>query len=382
MSRRILLGFGLFLLLGSVTGLIRPAYADLGTEPDIAGVTEKSGETLDLPPLKAVLIVGPIDGDYGTWTQEEKANMELAANELTANGVEVHKFYTPNNDWDEIKAAADGAEFLLYRGHGVAWGSGSTPPVGGFYLNGNNFVSSDDIRQDLDLATNALAMIYGCYAAGHSGDEDYDIGLTEACRRVAQYSDPFFDIGAAGYYSDWFGDAFQMYTRYLFQGQTLGEAYESFYDFNPNTVYRTTHPDHPGLDMWLDKDNWYGYWSYNNAFAGLSDQTLADLFSVTVIPGDLNGDGFVGSQDLDMVRAAWNTAVTPGTSGDATDDGLVNSADLDVVRSNWGSGTAAVPEPGFVVLGVMGGVLIFGRWGGTPWSGRRVPTGRTGSAGR
>lgn len=44
-----------------------------------------------LPPLKAVLLVGPIDGDYGSWTQSEKENMDLAADELAAHGVEVHK---------------------------------------------------------------------------------------------------------------------------------------------------------------------------------------------------------------------------------------------------------------------------------------------------
>ena len=38
----------------------------------------------ELPPLKAVLLVGPIDGDYGTWTTSEKANMDLAAEELSA----------------------------------------------------------------------------------------------------------------------------------------------------------------------------------------------------------------------------------------------------------------------------------------------------------
>jgi hypothetical protein len=105
---------------------------------------------------------------------------------------------------------------------------------------------------------------------------------------VAQYSDPFFDLGAAGYYANWFGDAFQMFVRYLFQGQTLGQAYESYFDFNPDTVDLGTHPDHPSKAMWLDKDYW-GYWQYNNAFAGLPDQTLNDLFaaSMEISPAEL-----------------------------------------------------------------------------------------------
>ena len=121
-------------------------------------------------------------------------------------------------------------------------------------------------------------MLYGCFTAGTSSTDSGDIGIAEAQRRVAQYSDPFFDVGAAGYYADWFGNAFQLFVRYLFEGQTLGEAYESYFDFNPSTVVRSTHPDHPGVSMWLDKDLWDGYWKYNNAFVGLASETLESLF--------------------------------------------------------------------------------------------------------
>ena len=94
---------------------------------------------------------------------------------------------------------------------------------------------------------------------------------------MIQYADPFMDIGAAGYYADWFGSAFQMFVRYLFQGMTLGEAYEAYSDFNPASVERYVHPNHPDKAMWLDKNNW-GYTQYNNAFVGLPDRTLANLF--------------------------------------------------------------------------------------------------------
>ena len=85
------------------------------------------------------------------------------------------------------------------------------------------------------------------------------------------------------------------------------------------------------------------------------DQWLLELGTVAPLPGDLNEDGFVGSADLDIVRANWGATVTPGTSGDADGDGVVNSGDLDVVRANWGAGGVAVPEPGVGVSGVDGG---------------------------
>ena len=56
------------------------------------------------------------------------------------------------------------------------------------------------------------------------------------------------------------------------------------------------------------------------------------------IDGDLNEDGFVNSEDLDIIRAHWGEEVDPGdcSMGDATEDGYVGSADLDIIRANWG----------------------------------------------
>ena len=231
-----------------------------------------------LPPLKAVLLVGPIDGDNGIWTAREKNNMELAAVELETNGVTVYRFYAPDNDWEQIKAAANGAHFLLYRGHGVYWSPMPSPTVGGFALSGR-FVSPDQIRNELRLAPNAIVMLYGCFTAGSSSIDGGSISSAEAQRRVLQYSAPFMDIQAAGYYANWFGDAFQMYVRYLFRGMTLGDAYQAYFDFNPASVERYSYPAHTGSVLWLDKDTWGGQTQYNNAFAGQADKTLMDLFA-------------------------------------------------------------------------------------------------------
>ena len=94
------------------------------------------------------------------------------------------------------------------------------------------------------------------------------------------------------------------------------------------------------------------------------------IYSLTSVSlaGDLNNDGYVGSADLDIVRANWGHAVSPGylAGGDCSGDGSVGSADLDIVRANWGSGTppaAAVPEPSMlaVLLGCLLGIASFRR---------------------
>ena len=88
---------------------------------------------------------------------------------------------------------------------------------------------------------------------------------------------------------------------------------------------------------------------------------IAAMRTADPIDGDLNDDGSVNSGDLDIVREHWGDTVTAGDllSGDPSGDGFVGSADLDIVRGNWGNtAAAAVPEPGMVVLAVMG-VLFF-----------------------
>jgi hypothetical protein len=58
-----------------------------------------------------------------------------------------------------------------------------------------------------------------------------------------------------------------------------------------------------------------------------------------VLPADLNGDGFVGQADLDIVLGRWGWTVDPGDAADPSGDGFVGQADLDIVLGGWGQGT-------------------------------------------
>ncbi|MEZ6192248.1 MAG: DUF4832 domain-containing protein [Phycisphaerales bacterium] len=72
----------------------------------------------------------------------------------------------------------------------------------------------------------------------------------------------------------------------------------------------------------------------------------------TVLEGDIDGDGFVGISDLNIILGAWNQTVTPGDAlaGDLSGDGFVGIGDLGFVLGNWNAGTpptagSNVPEP-------------------------------------
>ncbi len=71
-------------------------------------------------------------------------------------------------------------------------------------------------------------------------------------------------------------------------------------------------------------------------------------------PGDLNGDGFVGQDDLNPILANWGLTVPPADElADRNKDGFVGQDDLNEVLSHWGEGSspmilgaaAVVPEP-------------------------------------
>ncbi len=92
------------------------------------------------------------------------------------------------------------------------------------------------------------------------------------------------------------------------------------------------------------------------------------------LPGDLDGDGFVGLGDLDIVLLDWNNGVPVPPNdpindprADPTGDGFVGLDDLDVVLVNWNTGTppsggAVAPEPtSLAILAAGGGTLAFTR---------------------
>ena len=96
------------------------------------------------------------------------------------------------------------------------------------------------------------------------------------------------------------------------------------------------------------------------------DIIAGDMGGTPPIPGDLNGDGFVGLADLDIILNNWNQTIPPGDPlADPTGDNFVGLSDLDIVLNHWNEGTpaaAAVPEPGALGLLAAGaGALSFKR---------------------
>ena len=82
-------------------------------------------------------------------------------------------------------------------------------------------------------------------------------------------------------------------------------------------------------------------------------------FVQPLLTGDLDGDGFVGINDLNIVLSNWNQNVPPADpAADPSGDGFVGIDDLNEVLGNWNVGTpptsSSVPEPnaGLLMLGL------------------------------
>ena len=87
-------------------------------------------------------------------------------------------------------------------------------------------------------------------------------------------------------------------------------------------------------------------YSFNGAFLGTfanpvsnPSQGFVEATSMLVVPGpslpgDVNLDGIVNSQDLAIVSSEWLQS-GPGLEGDANGDGIVNSQDIALISSNW-----------------------------------------------
>ena len=129
-------------------------------------------------PLKAVFIVGPTDA----LTNSNLADAEALAKEAELWGMDVRRVFFPNATWENVLAHIQGANLVVYMGHGYGWPSPYTAKMTESRQNGmglNSFVGSgpsqytyygaNRLRESVVLAPNALVFLnHLCYSAGNA----------------------------------------------------------------------------------------------------------------------------------------------------------------------------------------------------------------------
>jgi hypothetical protein len=177
-----------------------------------------SGQTKNTPSkkLEAVCIVGSdVRESYETRTEEISAYLE-------SQNIKVHRFYEGNNNWEEIKKAAENCTFLIYSGHGTHLGLDGG--FGGMVV--DDFISAEQIMNELRFKKDAIVVYQSaCGGAGSSAGDQGDIGLKTAESRIVGTATPFLLSGAKAYYANnYYGGALN-FVKGMLEGKSVHESF-------------------------------------------------------------------------------------------------------------------------------------------------------------
>jgi hypothetical protein len=99
------------------SGALGAARTSDSAAPSTSATTPAA--TTQAKPRRAVIVVGPV----GSQTAEYVGEARHIRDALVAGGITVELITPPNATWKRVKAAAEGANFFAYLGHGSGWPS-------------------------------------------------------------------------------------------------------------------------------------------------------------------------------------------------------------------------------------------------------------------
>jgi hypothetical protein len=303
-------------------------------------------------PRKVAIVVGPV-GPETTPLYLHLA--ELAAQEAEARGAFVSRAYSPEATPERVIAAVEGANIVIYFGHGTGFPnpySDTMDPeiVNGWGLQGPGAVGTHDdslsagtlryygeawLEANLRPAA-GFVMIYSnaCYAPGASEGGQPRPTEEEALAHVSNYSRPVLALGASAYFAtDFYAGAASIVARLL---SDPSAPYGRIFQAEPNFVQSGwatfPHQSVPGAQAWLHRSAYLdGAEDYWYAFAGnpelsLGSQAPGDgLVSVDAGPPSLLAAGMASSYPSQPGYEQRPVVALPGALGGqpATETGWV-----------------------------------------------------------
>jgi hypothetical protein len=180
-----------------VVGLLAAVAGSLGT---MAAPQETRAAS-----IKVVVVVGPA----GSSTAKYRDSARVYANLARSYGASVTELYSPYATWTRVRSAAQGANLLIYLGHG----NGYPSPYGSFQKytkdgmglnatsgNGNSntkYWGEYYIDRYIQMAPNAVVILNRlCYASGNSEWGSANPTKATAIKRVDNYGAGFLRTGA------------------------------------------------------------------------------------------------------------------------------------------------------------------------------------------
>jgi hypothetical protein len=160
---------------------------------------------------RVVIVVGPV----GSSTANYIDNARIYANYARSLGASVTEIYSPNATWARVKAALQGANMLIYLGHGNGWPSAYYPfnpyTKDGLGLNRTSGAGNSNVKYygeyylatGVRMAANAVVLFNRlCYA---SGNNEWGAGYpsrTTARARVGNFGYGFLHAGARAVFAN------------------------------------------------------------------------------------------------------------------------------------------------------------------------------------
>ena len=153
---------------------------------------------------KVVIVVGPV----GSSTADYKNGARKLATQARSYGASVVEIYSPNATWSRVRTASQGANVVIYLGHGNGWPSPyapfSTSTKDGMGLNRSAGNGNSNLRYygeyymaKLGLAPHAVIVLNRlCYASGNNEWGAGNPTKSKAIKRVDNYGYGFIKAGA------------------------------------------------------------------------------------------------------------------------------------------------------------------------------------------
>lgn len=161
--------------------------------------------------IKVVVVVGPV----GSRTSEYRDSARYYASIARSYGASVTEIYSPYATWSKVKAAAQGANLLIYLGHGNGYpspyGSFQRYTKDGFGLNATSGDGNYNVKywgeyyidRDIQMAKNAVVILNRlCYASGNSEWGSANPTKSTAIKRVDNYGAGFLRAGAKAVFAE------------------------------------------------------------------------------------------------------------------------------------------------------------------------------------
>jgi hypothetical protein len=193
--------------------------------------------------VKVAIVVGPVGSLTSTYIKHARSYASLAR----SYGAKVVEVYSPNATWSKVKSAVQGANLLVYLGHGNGFPNpyhSKLDPykVDGFGLNptttsGNTktrYYGEYYVRTSIKLAPNAVVLLnHLCYAAGSSEPGRANPTLTVAKKRVDNFGAGFLRTGAKVVFAETLGNASYVIKGLFATNRTMSQIFWSA----PNKTY-------------------------------------------------------------------------------------------------------------------------------------------------